>query len=58
MNGTATLKVTTPTDREIVITRVFDAPRTLVFDAMAKPELLKHGSWDRQAGRWSSAKTI
>jgi uncharacterized protein YndB with AHSA1/START domain len=35
------LKVTTPTDREIVITRVFDAPRTLVFDAMAKPELLE-----------------
>jgi uncharacterized protein YndB with AHSA1/START domain len=36
-----TLKVTTPTDREIVITRVFDAPRTLVWEAMSKPDLLK-----------------
>ena len=38
---TGTLKVTTPTDREIVLTRVFDAPRSLVFDAMSKPEWLK-----------------
>jgi uncharacterized protein YndB with AHSA1/START domain len=30
-----------PTDREIVMTRVFDAPRRLVFDAFSKPELLK-----------------
>lgn len=36
-----TLQVTTPTDREIVMTRVFDAPRTLVFEALTKPELLK-----------------
>ena len=35
-----TLKVTTPTDREIVLTRVFDAPRRLVFEALGKPELL------------------
>ena len=35
------LTVSTPTDREIVMTRVFDAPRKLVFDAMTKPELLK-----------------
>ena len=35
------LKVTTPSDREIVITRLFDAPRTLVFDCMSKPELVK-----------------
>jgi uncharacterized protein YndB with AHSA1/START domain len=41
MNDTGSLKVTTPTDREIVITRVFDAPRALVFDAMSKSELLK-----------------
>lgn len=36
----ATLEVTTPSDREIVMTRVFDAPRDLVFDAWTKPELL------------------
>ena len=41
MKNTGTLKVTTPTDREIVLTRVFDAPRRLVFDALSKPELLK-----------------
>jgi len=41
MKNTGTLKVTTPTDREIVMTRVFDAPRRMVFDAFTKPELLK-----------------
>ena len=41
MKNTGTLKVTTPTDREIVLTRVFDAPRRLVFDAFTKPELLQ-----------------
>jgi uncharacterized protein YndB with AHSA1/START domain len=41
MNDTGSLMVTTPTDREIVVTRVFDAPRRLVFDAWTKPELLK-----------------
>ena len=41
MKNTGTLEVTTPTDREIVMTRVFDAPRRLVFDAFSKPELLK-----------------
>jgi uncharacterized protein YndB with AHSA1/START domain len=35
-----TLKVTTPTDCEIVMTRVFDAPRRLVWDAFTKPELV------------------
>jgi uncharacterized protein YndB with AHSA1/START domain len=35
------LQVTTPSDREIVFTRVFNAPRSLVFDAWTKPELLK-----------------
>jgi uncharacterized protein YndB with AHSA1/START domain len=41
MKNTGTLKVVTPTDREIVMTRVFDAPRHLVWDAFTKPELLK-----------------
>src|SRR5438270_6017567 len=41
MKNTGTLKVATPTDREIVMTRVFDAPRHLVWDAFTKPELLK-----------------
>jgi uncharacterized protein YndB with AHSA1/START domain len=33
-----TFRVTTPSDREIVLTRLFDAPRHLVFEAMTKPE--------------------
>ncbi len=41
MKDTGPLKVTTPTEREIVMTRVFDAPRSLVFDAYTKPELLR-----------------
>jgi uncharacterized protein YndB with AHSA1/START domain len=32
------LQVTTPTDREIVLTRTFDAPRKLVWDAVTKVE--------------------
>jgi uncharacterized protein YndB with AHSA1/START domain len=34
--------VTLPTEREIVITRVFDAPRRLVFEAYTNPEHLPH----------------
>jgi uncharacterized protein YndB with AHSA1/START domain len=36
-----TFKVTTPSDREIRLTRLFDAPRHLVFEAMTKPEHIK-----------------
>jgi uncharacterized protein YndB with AHSA1/START domain len=39
--NTGNLKLTTRGDREIVMTRDFNAPRTLVFDAFTKPELLK-----------------
>jgi uncharacterized protein YndB with AHSA1/START domain len=35
------LNVTTPTDLEIVMTRTFNAPRDLVWEAMSKPELIK-----------------
>src|ERR1700716_486376 len=35
------LQITTPTDREIAMTRVFNAPKRLVFDALTKPELVK-----------------
>lgn len=35
------LEVTTPSDREIAMTRVFDAPRRLVYDAVTKPELVR-----------------
>jgi uncharacterized protein YndB with AHSA1/START domain len=35
------LKVVASGERAIRITRPFDAPRTLVFDAMSKPEMMK-----------------
>ncbi len=38
---TAALKVTTPSERELVMTREFDAPRGMVFDALTKPELVQ-----------------
>jgi uncharacterized protein YndB with AHSA1/START domain len=41
MTQSGRLDIATPTDREIVITRVFQAPRRLVFDAFTRPELLK-----------------
>jgi uncharacterized protein YndB with AHSA1/START domain len=40
MTNTRTVQVTTPSEREIVMTRVFDAPRSMVFEAFTKPELL------------------
>lgn len=45
------LQLTTPGDREIVITRVFHAPRRFVFDAWTKPELLKR--WMLGPPGWS-----
>jgi uncharacterized protein YndB with AHSA1/START domain len=40
--ASSTLHVTTPTDREIVLTRAFDAPRDLVFEAWTNPEHVRH----------------
>jgi uncharacterized protein YndB with AHSA1/START domain len=39
-------QVTTPSDREIRLTRLFNAPRSLVFEAMSKPEHVKQW-WGR-----------
>jgi uncharacterized protein YndB with AHSA1/START domain len=41
MSGVGTLTVTTPSDTEIVLTRDFDAPRRLVYDALTVPEILR-----------------
>jgi uncharacterized protein YndB with AHSA1/START domain len=37
-----TLQVSTPSDREIVMSRAFDAPRALVFEAWTRPEHVRH----------------
>ena len=41
-----TFKVTTPSDEEVQLTRLFDAPRQLVFEAMTQPEHVKEW-WGR-----------
>ena len=41
MKNEGKLQITTPSDRDVAMTRVFDAPRRLVFDAFTKPELIK-----------------
>src|SRR5579884_53605 len=41
-----------PTENEIVLTRIFDAPRQMVYDAFSRPELLKR--WFGPHG-WSLA---
>ena len=51
MTNEGTLKVTALDDREIVMTRAFDAPRGMVFDAYTKPELVKR--WLLGPGGWS-----
>jgi len=46
-HGSATIEF--PTDREVLVTRQFDAPAELVFDALTKPE---HVRW------WFGAKEL
>jgi uncharacterized protein YndB with AHSA1/START domain len=41
-NKVGETKFTTPSDREIVMTRVVDAPRRLVFEAWTNPEHVPH----------------
>jgi uncharacterized protein YndB with AHSA1/START domain len=53
MKNTGNLKVTTPSDREIQMTRVEDAPRRLVFDALTRPELFRR--WCYGPPGWSVA---
>ncbi len=51
MKNSDTLTVTASGDRQIVVTRLFDAPRGLVFDALTKPELIRR--WLLGPGGWS-----
>ena len=47
-----TFTVTTPSECEIRLTRVFDAPRHLVFEAMSKPEHIRRW-WGRLGDGYS-----
>jgi len=53
MTNTGQLQITARGEREIMWTRDFDAPRSLVFDALTKPELIKR--WLGVRGGWSLA---
>ena len=44
-------QVTMPSDREVAVTRTFDAPRSLVWDAYTKPELTRR--WMLGPQGWS-----
>jgi len=52
-SGTAT--VTLPTDEQILITREFDAPKHLVYEAWTTPELVKRW-WSGHRGEVTSAE--
>src|SRR5215471_4994642 len=51
MSNLENLQVTTPSDCEVAVTRVFDAPRRLVYDVFTKPELMKR--WLSGPHGWS-----
>ena len=52
-SGTAT--VTLPTDEQILITREFDAPKHLVYEAWTTPELVERW-WSGERGEVTSAE--
>jgi uncharacterized protein YndB with AHSA1/START domain len=51
MKNSQTFAIAAEGDREIIVTRSFDAPRRLVFDAYTKPELIK--KWLLGPDGWS-----
>jgi uncharacterized protein YndB with AHSA1/START domain len=54
MTSTQSAKVTLPADDQILITRDFDAPRHLVYEAWTTPELVKRW-WHGNHGEMSEA---
>jgi uncharacterized protein YndB with AHSA1/START domain len=53
MMNTGTLTLTTPSDREVQATRLFGAPRRLVFKAVTTPDLLMR--WMHGPDGWTLA---
>lgn len=49
MTSSGTAKVTLPTDEQILITREFDAPKELVYEAWTTPELVRRW-WSGERG--------
>jgi uncharacterized protein YndB with AHSA1/START domain len=50
--NSGTFEVTTPSEEEICLTRLFDAPRSLVFEALTRPEHVKEW-WGRLGDGYS-----
>ena len=55
VTSSGTAKVTLPTDEQILITREFDAPKHLVFEAFTTPELVKRW-WNAKRGEVTVAE--
>ncbi len=55
MTSSGTATVTLPTDEQILITREFDAPRHLVYEAWTTPELVKRW-WSGHRGEVTLAE--
>jgi len=55
VTSSGTARVTLPTDEQILITREFDAPRALVFDAFTTPELVRRW-WHAKRGEMTSCE--
>ena len=53
--SSGTAKVTLPTDEQILITREFDAPRHLVYEAYTTPELVKRW-WHANRGEMTTCE--
>jgi uncharacterized protein YndB with AHSA1/START domain len=51
MKKPGSLEITTPSERELRMTRVFDAPKKLLWEAFTKPELLER--WMLGPDGWS-----
>ena len=48
------MKLTTPSDREVVVTREFDVPRRLIFECLTNPRLLQR--WLGVQNGWTLAQ--
>ena len=51
MSHDGRLQVTTPSNREVAMTRAFDAPRHLVYDAFTTPDMVRR--WLGVFGGWT-----
>ncbi len=57
MSLATTLSVSTPSDLEVVVERMFDAPADLVFDCYTQPDLVRRGMTGTE-GWWVSTCDI